>query len=80
MNKTNIRQAQIFLDKMISVSKDRCDWMTVHRGLLLKSLMNRVFLVFSFLLTIYHSSCCQRIKVLENYMISELSITYMYGT
>ena len=43
MNKTNIRQAQIFLDKMISVSKDRCDWMTVHRGLLLKSLMNRVF-------------------------------------
>nr|XP_022340995.1 uncharacterized protein LOC111135328 isoform X2 [Crassostrea virginica] len=41
MNKTNIRQAQIFLDKMISVSKDRCDWMTVHRGLLLKSLMNR---------------------------------------
>ncbi|XP_061197779.1 uncharacterized protein LOC133205901 isoform X2 [Saccostrea echinata] len=49
MNTTNIRNAQQFLDKMISVSKDRCDWMTVHRGLLLKSLMNqdRVHLVES---------------------------------
>lgn len=42
MNATNVRQAQQFLDRMISVSKDRCDWMTVHRGLLLKSLMNQV--------------------------------------
>lgn len=41
MNATNVRQAQQFLDRMISVSKDRCDWMTVHRGLLLKSLMNQ---------------------------------------
>lgn len=45
MNATNVRQAQQFLDRMISVSKDRCDWMTVHRGLLLKSLMNQVILV-----------------------------------
>jgi hypothetical protein len=42
MTGPNVRLSVNHLDYMIAASKTRCDWITVHRALLLKSLIQQV--------------------------------------
>ncbi|XP_021373136.1 uncharacterized protein LOC110463111 isoform X2 [Mizuhopecten yessoensis] len=41
MNGANTRTAHQFLNRMLGDAKLHCDWLTVHRGLLLRSLLNQ---------------------------------------
>lgn len=42
MTGPNVKNAVRHLDYMMTASKIRCEWMTVHRALLLKSLIQQV--------------------------------------